>query len=174
MSDYSAAPAAPEIIKADRTYRDLVYLLYVTIILTAILFVRYAFPAVRAHFLSMSVMDLLVALRTAFVVLLMSFIPAAIYVIRVGGLVLRHDCYPYPGRKVMFDTTVVRGAKARVMGKSLVGLGVVFLALMVISVLYTLIRYTGWINDPDMRRFWGSPTATVQVVNQPSIPGPLV
>jgi len=152
---------AAEVVKGDRTYRHMVLGLYAVVLAAGFVAVRYGLPALRAHITRLGMMDQLVALRTLFLVVLVSFSPAAVYLIVVGRRILAHGCYPYPGRRVMFDTEVMRGWRATRNGRILVTLGTVFLVLMTASMIYTYVRMTGWINSPKLRRFWGPPSAFV-------------
>lgn len=150
-----------EMVKADPGYRRGVLTLYAGLVAAGFVAIKYLLPLLRLHYAGLAMMDLLVGLRTLFVVILASFMPAAAYVVHVGRKTLVYECYPYPGRKVMFDTEVVRGTKAQRRGRALVTLGTVCLILTALSMIYTYVRITGWINSPKLRRFYGAPSAFV-------------
>jgi hypothetical protein len=158
-----AGVAEADIVRADPDYRSLVWLLYVSLILAGIVAGQYVVPAWRSHLENMPMMDLLTELRTTFTLILLSFSPAALYLIHVGRRTLLLGCYPYPGRKVMFDTPVLRGDAARRRGKAFVALGTVFLVLMALSAVYTFIRMSGWIHNPMFREFYGPATRLVRI-----------
>jgi hypothetical protein len=153
-----------EVIKADKKFRDLIWLSYALLTLVIIVSVRWLIPMGMEHMSRMGWHELLVTLRWLLVVILVSPTPAAIYLIRVGMKTLEHDQYPSPGRKVMFDTVVLRGAKARGRGKALIALGTVFFVLMVLCVVYTWARYTHWLNDPIIKKYLFPDSAVVMVV----------
>lgn len=154
-----------DIVKADRRFRDLAFLLYAVIVLAGVAFFRFGLPGIRAYFYTLGVMDALVVMRRIFILLLLSFTPAAVYLIGVGRATIRHGCFPYPGRKVMFDTRVKRGVAARKIGKAFITLGVVFLVLMVLSVVHTYFRMGGWINNELFQKFYGRPTMGTHVIS---------
>jgi len=153
-----------EIIKADKGYRDQIWLLYSGLILAGVLAFKYLIPKGLAHLNELGLMDLLVTLRMLYMVVLVSFIPAAVYLIRVGMRIMEHGCYPYPGRRVMFDTKVIRGETAQKRGKNLIWLGTTFLVLMTISMVFTYLRMGSWINNKEWRRFYGNPSRSALVI----------
>lgn len=74
--------------------------------------------------------------RTVHVVLLL-FIPAAIYLIIVGRKVCRSGAMPYPGMKVIHDTLVVTGRRAQMRGWSMIVLGGVMIVMVLASSIIT-------------------------------------
>jgi hypothetical protein len=155
-TDLSAGPngRAGEIVKADRAYRTAVLIAYILIIVLGFVLFKFIVPAGRAYLGTLDWYRLLQTLRWLLILVLVSFAPAAVYLLVVGRRILRHEQWPYPGRKVMFDTTVVRGEEARKRGRRLVRLAVTFLVLMVVVAVYTYFRYTAWLNSPLLGRFW--------------------
>ncbi|MBD3243586.1 MAG: hypothetical protein GF331_23555 [Chitinivibrionales bacterium] len=146
-------PESNEIATADKTYRAVIFVVYGLIVVFGFITYRYLIPFGLSYLRSLGWKQLLQTLRLVFILLLLSFSPAAVYVIVIGRRILRHDCWPYPGRKVMFDTKVLHGKQAQSRGRLMIALGTVFLVLMVISVTYVYVRYTGWLRSPLLKKY---------------------
>ena len=120
------------------------------------------------HLRSLGMRHLLVMLRALFILILVSFAPAAMYLIAVGRRIVRYRSFPYPGQRVMFDTHMVSGTKAVRRGRALLILGTTFLFLMLVSVIYVYVRITGWLNDPAIKKYlFGERTAVVLIHSNP-------
>ncbi len=155
QTNTSPAPALTpeETVMADKGYRAVILGVYGLTAVFGFIAIRYLIPSGLSYLRTLGWKELLQTLRLVFILLLLSFSPAAIYVIVIGRRILRHDCWPYPGRKVMFDTKVLHGEEARSRGKLMIALGTVFLVLMVASVAYVYIRYTGWLRSPLLKEY---------------------
>jgi hypothetical protein len=158
------------IIRGDTAYRKRIYLLYALLVLVGVVAVRWLVPMGLGHLRSLGMRQLLVMLRALFIVILLSFAPAAIYLIVVGRRILKHERFPYPGQRVMYDTRQMTGARARHRGRALLILGTVFLFLMVVSSVYIYVRITGWLNDPVIKRYLFNEQSEVVIVRGPSSP----
>jgi len=154
---------APEIIKADRRFRNTVLLVYAALLLLGIVAWRWLIPMGLRHLSSLGWHDWMITIRAVFSVILVVPAPAAVYCIMVGLKTLESGQYPHPGRRVMRDTAVVRGPSARRRGRALVALGVVFLVFMVVVLVYNWVRYTMWLNDPLFRKYLFHDSAVVWV-----------
>lgn len=142
-----------EVVKANPAYRRLVLIAYALIVAAGFVVFRFLLPMGLSYLGSLGWQQLLVTLRWVFIVMLLCFAPSALYLMYVSRQIYKHDVFPYPGRKVMFDTRVLRGEDARRRARTLMWLGVAFLVLMAISIVYVYVRYTGWLNNPMFRQY---------------------
>lgn len=168
-----------DMVAADKTYRAIILGVYALIVLFGFIAFRYLIPFGLAYLRALGWKQLLQTLRLVFILLLLSFSPAAIYLIVIGRRILCHGCWPYPGRKVMFDTKVLRGDEARSRGKLMIALGTVFLVLMVACVAYVYIRYTGWLRSPLLKKYlfhesavWVAPPPSAKTAGPGQPPAP--
>ncbi len=126
-----------KIVKADRNYRRKLFSGYLVVIILGILswnFIRPPFLNILDNLPNkerIEVKEIIVHL------FLFSFIPVAIYLIAIGCRICKYNAMPYPGMKVIRDTVVVTGRKAKLRGKSLIILGIVVIILLITSMITT-------------------------------------
>jgi hypothetical protein len=120
-----------EIVKADRTYRRRLFVAYGVSLLAGAAAIRFGIPFVKHWLGAMPPMQAYRMFEPLLIGFLICFSPAAVYLIVIGRRILRYDAFPYPGMKVIRDTRMLRGPLARRQGWALVGLGGLFLLLMV-------------------------------------------
>ncbi len=126
-----------EIVKTDRNYRRKLFTGYLIVLITGILIWNF----IRPPFLNfienlpnkerVEIKELIVHL------FLFSFIPVAIYLITVGRKICKYNAIPYPGMKVIRDTVVITGRKAKHQGKGLIILGIAVIILLITSMIST-------------------------------------
>jgi hypothetical protein len=120
-----------EVLKADKKYRARLFAAYLVVAIAVFAAIRWGVPWFREYLQNVSIHKAFRILETVTIVFLLSFIGPAVYLIRFGRKIIRHQCVPFPGMKVIRDTPVKRGQKAISVGKVLVVLGIASIAFAV-------------------------------------------
>lgn len=126
-----------EIVKADKSYRRKLLLSYMVAIFVGIIVWNFAIPPLLTNLENLPNKARIETKESISHLVMLSFIPVAIYVIIFGRRVCRYKAIPYPGMKVLRDTVIVTGKKAIFRGKCLIILGVVTIFLTVVSMICT-------------------------------------
>ena len=109
-----------KILKADRVYRRKLFLSYFAVICFGIVFWNFLLPVLINKLENLPNKERIEAKELIAHLILLFFIPVAIYVITIGRRVCRYETIPYPGMKVIRDTAIVTGKKAITRGRSLI------------------------------------------------------
>ena len=124
-----------EIVKVDKRYRRNLFSAYLLIIVSAIIFWNFGWPALFLYVDNLPNKQRVETVETLEHLVMLLFIPAALYLVMVGRKVCRFQAMPYPGMRVIHDTVIVRGKKAVFRGRSLIVLGVVMIVMAVASMI---------------------------------------
>ena len=147
----------PEIVEVDRCYRRNLFLAYLAVILFVLVLWRWGKPLLVSHIVSLPNKERIEFIERAEQLLLLLFIPAAIYLIAVGRKVCRFQAMPYPGMRVIRDTVIVRGKKALFRGRAMIILGTVMIVLVAASMIATHLILLKFKRHPLFRPvFYGS------------------
>lgn len=115
-----------EIIKADQGLRTRVLAGICAIVIVGIVVIQWG-PVLGKDWLAgVSPKDALRVLRMAGMVPFLGVLPAGYIFLRVGLRIRRDGRFPYEGARVIRDTVVVRGGKARILSLGSMGAGVFF------------------------------------------------
>lgn len=138
----------PEIVKADKTYRRKLLLCYAALVVVGVAAIGLGLPWFSRYLQSVHPAVALTISERAAIAFILIFVAPAAYLVHVGRMVLRHGCMPYPGMRVIRDTTVVRGAAAARRGRALVILGTAAIAMALLGALITHYRLQQLRHDP--------------------------
>ena len=122
-----------EIVKTDKRYRRHLLTVYALCVLLGIVLFKWGVPAFSRHLATLPVKSRVETIERTIHLVLLLFIPAALYLIAVGRKVCRFQAMPYPGMKVIRDTVLVTGKRARIRGWSLIILGSLMITLVLAS-----------------------------------------
>jgi hypothetical protein len=125
-----------EMIPADKGYRRLVLVVYGIIGLLGAVIIGLLLPKAQQYLQGFDLRTTLRVAKLATVVLFLSIIPLALYLLFLGRRVLKSDRFPPPGTKVIRDTKLMKGNEARVRGRLLIFLSIVLIALALFGALY--------------------------------------
>jgi uncharacterized membrane protein len=76
-------------------------------------------------------------MKVVLIVMFLSIIPMALCLLAFGRKVLASGQFPPPGVKVIKDTRIIQGEKARVRGRMLAFLSIILMVLGLSGALYT-------------------------------------
>lgn len=135
---------AEEIVKADKSYRTRLFGIYILCIAAGIPVFSLGVPRLIDYIMNLDFRIAQYTMEVLLIALLCCFAPAAVYLIVLGRRVLKHGAFPYPGMKVIRDTVIVKGDKARFRGRALIFLGSLFIFLMfagIASIHYSFVKF---------------------------------
>ena len=124
------------IIRPDKNYRKRVFSLYVVLVLIGVVFMGWVLPWSKAYTEQLDPENALRTMKFTLVVVFLSIIPIAIYILTLGRKMVKHERFPPPGMKVLRETLVIKGARARLRGRVLVVLSLVLIFLALLGALY--------------------------------------
>ncbi len=125
------------IIPADKSYRRRIISIYVVLVLIGLVLIGWVLPLTKAYIEQLEPETALRTLKATLVVVFLTIVPIALYILSFGRKVMQHERFPPPGVKVIRDTKIIEGQKARVRGRLLVVLSLALILLAVIGALYT-------------------------------------
>ena len=126
-----------QVVRTDKRYRRNLFTVYIAMIILGTVLVKWGRPLFTAYIMRLPVKSRIETIELTVHLLLLLFIPAAVYLIVVGRKVCIHRAMPYPGMKVIHDTVVVTGKNALLRGWSLVVLGTIMIIMVLISSIIT-------------------------------------
>ncbi len=126
-----------KIIPADRTYRRMVLIIYLVLVFIGAVLIGWVLPWAEGHLESLKAEQALGIIKVALVVLFLGTVPLAAYLVTVGRKMMRYERFPLPGMKVIIDTKVVEGKKAKFRGQVVVVLSLVLIILGLLGALYS-------------------------------------
>lgn len=147
-----------EIVKADKRYRRNLFLGYSMAILMIATLVFFALPPFLKYLRECAVLEFLRVTEICVIVFLLSFMGPAIFLMRVGGKIIRHRQVPYPGMKTIRDTKIISGNKAIIRGKILVFLALLSIVVAIAGVIashYFFEKFRHFRIDPSPTRLAG-------------------
>jgi hypothetical protein len=124
------------IIRADSKYRRKVALIYAALILLGVVIIGMVLPWAQKYLQRLEPVTALWVMKVVLIVMFLSIIPMALYLLAFGCKVLASGQFPPPGVKVIKDTRIIQGEKARVRGRVLVFLSIILMVLGLSGALY--------------------------------------
>lgn len=125
------------IMPADKGYRRRVLAIYVVIVLLGLVLIGWVLPLTKEYIDQLEPETATSAMKTTLILVFLTIVPIALYILAFGRKVMQHERFPPPGVKVIRDTKIIEGKKARARGRVLVVLSLVLIFLGVIGALYT-------------------------------------
>ena len=125
-----------EMIPADKEYRKKVLVVCAIIGLLGAIIIGLVLPKAQQYLQGFDLGTTLRVAKVATVVLFLSIIPLALYLLLQGRRVLKSERFPPPGAKVIRDTKLMKGNEARIRGRLLICLSIVLIALALFGALY--------------------------------------
>ena len=126
-----------EIIPADRTYRRLFLIIGCVLVFIGVVLIGWVLPWALEYLEGLEVQRGLSFIKVALVVLFLSIVPLGAYLFTVGRKMIKYERFPLPGMKVIADTQVVEGERAKFRGQVVVVLALVLILLGLVGALYS-------------------------------------
>jgi hypothetical protein len=115
------------IIKANKTYRNILFTTYGFLLIAGFVLVKFIIPQALLAFRHLELHTSFKVAELTIILFFLMFAAPSIWLISIGKKIVKHDQDPYPGMKVIFDTEVLSGKKARLRGKIYISLGYICL-----------------------------------------------
>ena len=142
------------IIKADKKYRKNLLNVYLIFISSIIALCYWGLPVVKEFVLELPVKQKVETLELIGHIVLLLFIPPAIYLIYIGRKIRHSSLLPFPGMKVIRDTRVIQGKKAVFRGNLLMVLGIIMIVTAVLSMTRTHLILVQFKQSPYIKPFF--------------------
>jgi hypothetical protein len=126
------------IIPADKQYRRRLIVIYIPILVIGLVLVGWGIPWLHEYMRNLAPREALNVTKTTLAIVFLSIIPIALYLFTLGRKVIGSGRFPPPGVKVVRDTTLLEGGKARFRGRVLVVLSICLIFLSILGAIYTL------------------------------------
>lgn len=129
-----------EFIRADREYRKKFVRRFIVIYLScflvgAVLILR-VFPWAQGYLESLDCNTAFLVIKVTVIVIFLSILPIAVYLLRLGHRIVESQQLPPPGTKVIRDTKIIRGNKAITRGRMVIFLSVFMICISLIGAFY--------------------------------------
>ena len=126
-----------EIIRADKRHRRKFFVIYILLVsLGAVLF-EWVVPWGKEYLQRLDPETALSVVKIALVVMFLSIVPFGLYLWKFGRKVMEHQRFPPPGVKVIRDTRLIEGEKAKVRGQVMVVLALILIVVGLFAAVYT-------------------------------------
>jgi hypothetical protein len=93
---------------ADKGYRRRVLTIYVVIVLLGLVLIGWVLPLTKEYIAQLEPETASRAMKTTLVMVFLTIIPIALYILAFGRKVMQHERFPPPGVKVIKDTKIRR------------------------------------------------------------------
>jgi hypothetical protein len=115
--------STPGFVKADKRYRNTLFLVYIVLLSAGFVFFYVIFPQLIKNSHSLDSSQYYTTAQLLIIGFILAFIAPASYLIAIGKKIKKHTQFPFPGMKVIKDTKVITGKKAIALAKMLIYLG---------------------------------------------------
>ena len=125
------------IIHADKTYRRKVLVICIVLFSLGGLLIGWVLPWAKEYLHRLDPETALSVMKVTLVVGFLSVVPFGLYLLAFGCKVMEHERFPPPGVKVIRDTKLIEGEKARVRGRLLVVFSLILIVFGLFAAVYT-------------------------------------
>jgi hypothetical protein len=156
-TNYRSDTLESDIVRVDKRYRRKLFSAYLVIIISATIFWNFVRPPLVLYVKNLPNKQRIETIETLEHIIMLLFIPAALYLVKVGRKVCRFQAFPYPGMRVIRDTVIIRGRKALFRGRSMIVLGVIMIVMVIASMMINHYLTLQFKNNPLFRPvFYGT------------------
>jgi hypothetical protein len=136
MASHDRKTLEASLIPADKVYRKKVILVYVIVVSIGAAVIGWGLPWMQEVLRSRSTEDALEFMKIALVIVFLGVLPIAFWILSFGRKVIAAERLPPPGTRVIRDTVVLEGEKAKQRGRALVVLSLILMLLGLLGALY--------------------------------------
>lgn len=128
---------AKNVVRADKNYRSKILVICALLLLLGIAFIGWLLPLGIEYLRRLDADTAILVIEMILVLIFLSVIPFAFYLLMIGRRIMKHERFTPPGMKVIRDTALIIGDKARLRGQVLVFLSVFLILIGFIGAFYT-------------------------------------
>ncbi len=122
------------IVKADQSLRmKLIFFIILTGIAGIVIY-KWGIPLLFKYLENFALEKSALIIEIILDLLILSFMPFAVYFFLIGRKILKYNRFPPPGMKVIRDAPIVQGSKARRRGVLLASVSIIFALILVVMV----------------------------------------
>ena len=125
-----------DIIRADKKYRNKALGLLFLLGLLGTLLIIWGLPSGMEYLKRLDPKTAFLIIDLVLVFIMLSMIPIGLFLLKLSRKILKYECFPPPGMKVIKDTTIVKGQKAKVKGQILLFISILFMIAGLCGALY--------------------------------------
>ena len=125
-----------DIIRADKKYRNKALGLIILFGLLGVGFIIWGLPSGMKYLNRLEPQTAFLIIDLVLVFIMLSMVPIGIFLFKLSRTILKHQCFPPPGMKVIKDTPIVKGKKAKVKGQILLFISILFMIAGICGALY--------------------------------------
>lgn len=128
---------AKNVVRADKKYRSKILVIFALLVLLGIGFIGWLLPLGIEYLRRLDAETAILVIETILVLIFLGLVPFAFYLLMIGRRVIKHERFPPSGMKVIRDTILIKGDKARLRGQVLVFLSIFLILIGLIGAFYT-------------------------------------
>lgn len=125
-----------DLVRADPAYRKKVIFVYVIFAAVGAAIIGWGIPWLGKHLQSLDPKEALQFMKLILIAVFLGVLPLAFYLLRFGRKVIQAEQFPPPGVKVIRDTAVLVGGKAKLRGRAIVALSLILVLLSLLGAFY--------------------------------------
>ncbi len=138
MTSHDRKTLEASLIPADKVYRKKVIFVYVILGSIGVAVIGWGLPWMQKFLQTLGREEALQFMKVVLVMVFLSVIPVALYLFSFGRKVSAAERFPPPGTKVIRDTVVLEGEKAKQRGRLIVVFSLVLALFGLFGALYAL------------------------------------
>ena len=128
---------AKNVVREGKKYRSKILVICVLLVFLCIAFIGWLLPLGIEYLRRLDAETAIFVIEMILVLIFLSVIPFAFYLFMIGRRIVKHERFPPPGTKVIRNTVLIMGDKARLRGQVLVFLSVVLVLIGLIGAFTT-------------------------------------
>ena len=125
------------VVTADKRYRSKILVVFALLVLLGVAVIGWLLPLGIEYLRRLDVETAILVIETILVLMFLGLVPFAFYLFMIGRRVIKHEGFPPPGMKVIRDTILITGDRARLRGQVLVFLSILLILIGIIGAYYT-------------------------------------
>ena len=125
-----------DIIRADKKYRNKALGLFFLLGLLGILLIIWGLPSGMEYLKRLDPKTAFLIIDLVLVFIMLSMVPIGLFLLNLSRKIMKHECFPPPGMKVIKDTPIEKGKKAKVKGQILLFISLLFMIAGLCGALY--------------------------------------
>jgi len=125
-----------DIVHADKKYRNKALGLIFLLGLLGLLLIIWGLPSGMEYLKGLEPQTAFLIIELVLVFIMLSMVPIGLFLLNLSRKIMKHECFPPPGMKIIKDTPLVKGKKAKAKGQILLFISLLFMIAGLCGALY--------------------------------------
>ena len=125
-----------DIVHADKKYRNIALGLCFLLGLLGIVLIIWGLPPGMEYLKGLEPKTAFLIIELVLLLIMLSMVPIGLFIFNLSRKIIKHECFPPPGMKVIKDTPIEKGKKAKVKGQILLFISLLFMIAGLCGALY--------------------------------------